>query len=113
MPAFPDIGWPLAAGLQESLPNNLTRTPMETGPAKVRRRTTSSPYQISIPYVLTGEDTATLDAFYLTTLMSGALSFTMLHPRTGQQITCRFLSQPQYAWDDGYYRTVLSLEVLP
>ncbi len=52
MAVFPDLGKPLAANYQETPPDNLVRTPMDVGPAKLRRRTTANVRQLSVLYVV-------------------------------------------------------------
>lgn len=99
---------------KESPPENTIRTSMDVGVDKVRRRTTASPRPISFQMILTGAQTAALDTFYITTTLSGSISFDYTHPRTGVTETVRFTSPPSYSDISGVaYRTDIQLEILP
>jgi len=115
MPTFPDtLPAPLANSFQEQPANNIVRTQMDVGPAKVRRRTTANVRSISVAYVLSEAQLQTLETFFLTDAAGGALSFDFTHPRTGATVTARFTEPPQYASMNGlYYQVTVSLEVLP
>ncbi len=105
---------PLSDGYSETLDDNTIRTKMETGPDKIRRRSTASSRKIGVAYLLSKTQTATLDDFYLNTLESGSLGFNYTHPRTGVLETARFISVPEYRSQNGeYFRVALQLEILP
>lgn len=57
--------------------DNVLRTPMDVGPAKVRRRTTSAPSIITGAAYMTREQAQRFEAFWRDTLKDGALSFTL------------------------------------
>jgi len=102
------------SGLSETPPNNVIRTKMEIGPAKMRRRSTSGPRPISGEQILTTAQVATLDTFYVGTLIDGTTAFDWTHPRTGAAVEMRFVSPPTYAPAGGdYWRVMLKLEILP
>ncbi len=115
------IVWPLglpqklqASGYQESAPSTVVRTAMDTGPAKIRRRMTSAPRRIKGSVMLTAEQVAILDEFFLSTLSGGAVAFDWLHPRTGATASFRFVSPPAYQNIGGTtYSAALDLEILP
>lgn len=105
---------PLMDRFRETPPDNVLRTEMETGPAKLRRRTTAGVRVLALTYLLSAEQVADLDAFYKTTLYGGALAFSFTHPREGGTVSCRFREPPVYTPVNGnYYRATLNLEVLP
>jgi len=105
---------PLLENFQELLPETSIRTDMDTGPAKLRQRTTAAVGSLMVSYLLSKVQTATLDAFYETTLFGGAGAFDYTHPRTGNTVSCRFVSAPQYAPANGnYFKVMLTLEILP
>ena len=117
-----EITWPaslpqesLVEGFSEQAPNTLIRSQMEAGPAKVRRRFTSGPRNFDCQLYLSPAQVDALDAFYVSTLAGGALSFDWKHPRTQAAVTFRFVEPPNYkpvkrgaAW-----QAFLKLEVLP
>ena len=116
MTAWPDTlpAALLLENFQELLPQTAIRTDMDTGPAKVRRRTTAGTGALMVSYLLSVAETITLDAFYRTTLSGGATPFDFTHPRTGAALSCRFTSPPEYAPLNGnYFKATLALEVLP
>lgn len=116
-----DIAWPetlpaspLVDGYQETLPQTVLRTEMDMGPAKTRRRTTAGVGQITVAYLLTTAETATLESFYRDTLAGGALPFAYRLPRGGGAAVCRFKKPPALVAVNGKcFRAVLELEVLP
>lgn len=105
---------PLAAGYADTPPDNVLRTQMDAGPAKLRRRTTAAVRPLVAPLLLTSAQVATLDTFYSSTLEDGALAFDWTHPRTGAAISCRFLQPPAYGDPNGdLFFVTCQLEVLP
>jgi len=105
-----------AAGYRESAPSNMLKTPMATGPDKRRRRSTTAIRPISGQIDCTAAQVETLDQFFNTTLRSGILSFTWVHPRTQLPATFKFAKEPDYGSPRGggaYYRVSLSLELQP
>lgn len=115
MALWPDtLPAPALSTLQESPPDNLIRTQMDKGPAKVRRRTTANVRPISFTLRLTPAQVETLDEFYVTTTYSGADEFTYIHPRTGATVNARFTEPPSYSENEGaIYNTSISLEIMP
>ncbi len=67
--------YPLLEKYAEAMPNTTIRTDMETGPAKVRQRTTAGVRRLSVGYLLSKAQVSTLEEFYLTILKGGSLSF--------------------------------------
>ena len=104
----------LVSGYDESPPDLALRTAMSTGPAKLRRRSTADVRPIGGAMVMTTAQVATLETFYVTTLVSGTLSFTHDHPRTAVSSTFRFTAPPGYeALGAGEYHVTLGLEITP
>ncbi len=105
---------PLIGGYKETVPDLALRTQMDTGPAKVRRRATAGVRPFQWPAILTTAQVATLDTFYVTTLNSGALPFTVNHPRTTVSESWRIVEPPEYVPLSGsLHRVNLKMEILP
>jgi hypothetical protein len=105
----------LLEGYSENWAENVIRSPMDIGPAKVRRRTTAAPYLMTMVQHYTTAHVATFSTFFNTTLASGALSFTITHPRTGGSVEARYTAPPRItplAGASGYYRVEHPLEIL-
>lgn len=80
----------LEAGYQESIEDQTTETPMESGPAKVRRRFTVAFRRFTVTVQMDPTQAAVFEAFFLVTLAAGSLPFTWVHPRTRVAKTFRF-----------------------
>ena len=108
---------PLADGYSEPLPRTILRTPMDAGPANVRRQISISPRLIPIEIPMTAAEVEDFDEFFMETLLGGALMFTWTHPRTGDAIDSRILvdagNGPELAYHEGDYLVRFILEVLP
>ena len=116
MSAWPDTlpQSPLIEGFRETPANATLRTEMETGPAKLRRRTTAATATLSLTFLISTAQLAVLDTFYADTLQHGTLPFDYTHPVTGETVSCRFRQPPaRGALGDGYFRASIDLEVLP
>ena len=101
-------------GYSESPPELSVRTQMDAGPAKVRRRFTAGVRPVSGSVLLTEAQIEILDAFYVTTLEGGSLTFDWLHPRTAASATFRFTAVPKYSTQGGdLWRADLALEIMP
>lgn len=105
---------PSINSFQETPPDNLIRSNMDKGPAKVRRRTTANVRPIQFTLMLTEAQVAILDTFFNTTVFGGAEEFDYTHPRTGDAVSARFVSPPQYMEKEGVvYGASISLEIMP
>ncbi len=105
---------PALNSLQESPPDNVIRSNMDKGPAKLRRRTTANIRPISFAMVLTAAEVVILDSFYTDDTFSGSEEFDYNHPRTGVACTARFVAPPEYSEREGAaYNVGVSLEILP
>ena len=105
----------LRDGYQEGFQDRVTRSSMDTGPAKRRARFTAAPSVSTQVVQLTSAELDIFLTFFNTTLSGGALSFTKTHPRTGATETFAFTKAPDPATPTGYdtYIVQLPLEQLP
>lgn len=104
--------YPLADGWRETGPDNVVRTPMDVGPAKVRRRSTSAPWTATAAFRLTAAQLATFRAFLAVDLADRSLSYDWAHPVSGADATWRITEPPQLSPIAGglYWRVDLTLE---
>jgi len=104
----------LIEGYGETLPNNLIRSEMDTGPAKVRRRNTAGAYQVSGQQYLTAAQLSTLKTFYQSTLLDGSLRFAWTDPLDSETaVEMRFVEPPTWTKVEGYILVTYTFEVLP
>jgi len=109
---FPQL--PTSVGSSETLPDTALRTPMDAGPAKVRRRFTSGPRGIPVRFVTTDTNVASFDTFYVTDTFGGTSEITWVNPRTGSAATLRFVGVPQYTPLGGTaWEITCAFEILP
>jgi hypothetical protein len=107
------------ANYQEVPPDTTLRTPMDAGPAKLRRRYTANVRNISTIMPLTEAQLRILDSFYLDDTQGGSLPFDWVHPRyagesPGLPVTMRFIKQPTYTCvEPDYYNAQLDFEIMP
>ena len=118
------IYWPIAPfpqvpqkGFTESIGVNVLRSPMDAGPAKMRRRG-AKPSTLNVSFILTSDQAATLETFVKSTLL-GTRRFNFPHPRTGNSVEVRVVPQSEGDFftltyiAPGYWQTNLVFEVLP
>jgi hypothetical protein len=115
MASFPStLPNPLIKGFRDTPPNLTIRTSMDQGPAKVRKRFTAGVRQVSVSFILTETQVATLETFFVTTTNGGADVFTMENPRTDATEDFRFKSPPTYSQlSYNAYNVTLELEQMP
>jgi hypothetical protein len=115
MASWPDelYGTILKSGYNETVPNNVIRTEMDVGPAKIRRRGTAAVRPFTFNLFLSPAQLATFDTFYVTTIKSGSLSFTFRSPRTQVIGDYQFVAPPSYNPSDQGYIVSCQLELLP
>lgn len=77
-------------GYREAYQDNLRETPVEVGPAKMRRRFTKPLRTFEISMNMTAAQVSTFEGFWLTTLKNGSLPFDWVHPRTQTGMTFWF-----------------------
>lgn len=110
---FPKLGW------TERRQQGFIRTPMDTGPAKVRRRFSAVSSEMETTVGLTAAQRATFDTFYATTLSEGSGEFTADDKVDGSTATYRFVAPPEFSHRHSngtqttVYEVVLRLEKLP
>ena len=97
----------------ETLPNNVIKTQMEVGPAKLRRRSSSAAEPFKSNMYMTTAQVATHDTFYKVTLKYGSLPFDGTHPRTGAASSLRYVKPPSYKASGQNLIVSLDFEVLP
>jgi hypothetical protein len=109
----------LADSYYESFAKNVLRSPMEVGPPKSRRRSTSGVKELGGVMYMTPDQMAVLTTFFETTLSDGALPFDWTHPRLGSTVTisCQFVEPPSFRRHDDSetigWLVSINLEVLP
>lgn len=117
MAHFPPLLPPLTSikGFSGTEADNVIRTSMDIGPAKVRRRSTAAPIIYKLSHAAyTKAQLMTFLQFYRDDVAHGALPFTMDDPLTETEITCKFLSPPQWApVSTDLFTVTVDVEVLP
>lgn len=95
--------------------DNVIRTQMDAGPAKVRRRSTAAPLQWSMGHPAFSK--AQLRAFlqfFREDAAHGAMPFQMADPVMGGMMTCRFAGAPSWSpITTDEFTVSVSLEILP
>lgn len=104
-------------GFTESIGLNVLRTPMDAGPAKMRRRSLR-PSIMNVTLLLTTAQVTTLETFVFSTIQ-GTARFGFPHPRKGTQVETRIVPGQDGSYytlayrAPGYYGVALQLEILP
>lgn len=95
----------------------ILRTPMDSGPAKQRRRG-QRPQGLQVSFIMTTEQTQTLESFIEETI-KGTARFGFTHPRLNTTVEVRIVPQNDgqlytftYLAPD-YWTVALQLEILP
>ena len=113
----PGLPQTVQQGYTESVGMNILRSPMDAGPAKMRKRS-NKPSILSVSFILTTSQVETLETFVKDTT-KGIYRFGFPHPRTLSQVEVRIIPG-----QDGVYYTLnylapdfysvsLQLEILP
>ena len=95
----------------------IVRTPMDGGPAKLRRRG-KMPAKLNVQFIMSTQQVSTLETFVNNTT-KGVARFEFLHPRTQQTVEVRMIPQGDgelYTLTylaPGYWTVVSTFEVLP
>jgi len=102
-------------GYSDAMGDNRLISPMETGPAKVRPRSTAAPRPLRGRMIMDGDQLADLRDFVQATLIGGSLPFEMPDPIDGSTMLVRFAgSLPSWSpLGADNYSVTLDLEVLP
>lgn len=115
MAAWPtELPAPALSTFSGAFANNLLRSSMDKGPAKVRRRTTANTKPLNFSLKLTPEQLAILEDFFYNDISSGADPFDYTQPMTDEPLSVRFVEPP--AWQEQeatIYSVTISLEIMP
>lgn len=104
----------LANGYSRQKGDQTIRTQMDAGPAKVRRRFSAAPTEVSGSMIVTMAQIGTLQDFFDQTLAGGSLPFDWADPVDGAVVSWRFTAPPSSAaLGASLFRVSLSLEILP
>lgn len=116
------ITWPaslpqyvLEQGYGENLEDQSMETQMDSGPAKIRRRFTTSTRRFQVVVQMTPEEADIFETFYLNTVSGGSVPFDWVHPRTRVAKTFRFRKPApsiQVAGGGAIVRITMHLEAL-
>lgn len=110
---------PLRSGYTDTAPNNLLRSDMETGPAKVRRRGTAKPHKAQVTYIMSNEEAAIFEEFAIVTLAGGSIAFDWWHPVLRRYVRARLLPENEGLFARTYFseslqwQYALSIEYWP
>ena len=120
------VDWPSSlanvlrlTGITDQRGKTKIRSEVDSGPALVRRRYRSAVRNISIPVTLTNAERVLFDAFYITDLVEGTLSFNWSDPVSGSTVAMRFRGEdaPAFTSKEGgnqkTWQATLELEILP
>lgn len=118
---MPDV-WPASLpegftfeSYNEGVGDGRLRSQTDTGPGKVRRRSSAMPRSLAGQMVMTGAQLETFISFVETTLANGVLPFAFKSQRGGASILVRF-GEELPSWQRhgaGKYLVTLNLEILP
>lgn len=104
-------------GFTESIAMGIIRSPMDSGPAKMRRRNLGV-NTMDLSFIMTTAETTTLENFIKNTL-NGVRRFTFPHPRTSTNVEVRIVPSGEGEFfrlqylAPGYWQTSLKFEILP
>lgn len=102
---------------KETVPDTVIREQMDSGPPILRRRDTTAPRKLSLPYRFTPAQTDAFDSFLMNDLQGGSLPFTFYWPpapRATQTVQVQLAAIPAYEHQGGgVYDVTLELEILP
>lgn len=105
-------------GLSYRFAPAVLRTPVDGGPAKLRRLYTSAYQPIDIPIVLTNVQMTLLNMFFRDTIFLGSLPFDWEDPATDELVTMQFREPPTFAMvatnaTTRVWSGQMALEILP
>lgn len=101
-------------GVSETRESNVIRSPVELGPAKLRRRYTVDIILFSVTLPMTKSEVDTFNAFYETTIDHGSLAFDWIHPRTEVANVFRLRTAPSYTTlGKDNYQISFEMELIP
>lgn len=105
----------LVEAFEETFPNGLVRTQMETGPAKQRRRFTATTQTVKCEQEMSRAQVESLLTMFRDTLAMGALPVDWVNARTLVTTTFRFTAPPVVRPMPGsmIWRAAYELEIMP
>lgn len=110
MAAWPSTVPVLRENYKEMPPDRAIRSPMDVGPAKIRRRSTAAVREVQIRLMLTGDQLSDFDEFFDE---NETLAFDFTDPRTDDLKRARFAGRPSYDLDQTMWAVSVNLEYLP
>lgn len=115
------IAWPVtvpdmfeSSGFGYDADSGLLRSDMDSGPAKVRRRFTSTTKNMTGTIIMSRTQFQTWETWFEDTIFHGALSFTMTDPVNGGTMTVRIVSGKSgkpYSWSQTGLLVSLNLTI--
>ena len=111
-PTLPQV---VQKGYTESITFNVLRTPMDSGPAKMRYRG-KRPGTLSVSFIMTNAEIDTLNNFINSTIF-GVHRFNFPHPRLGTKEVRMVPEQEGQFYsleylEEGFYKVSIKLEVV-
>ncbi len=110
MPAWSSDFKILRENYKEEFPDMLIRSNMDIGPAKIRKRTVATPYNISFSMMLTPEVYQQFKTFYLN---NAGTVFDFTDPTTLTPLKARFAERPSVVSNETFWSVSCKLEIMP
>lgn len=105
---------PETPSYRETRPDQILRTGMDSGPAKLRRRFTAQVRETQMAFIMTRAQVATFDSFVENDLNAGALPFTFTDVRRQVAVTLRLREPPSYqTLGPDVWRVTVPAEIMP
>jgi hypothetical protein len=102
----------LVDGYRQEPADNLLRSQMDRGPAKVRKDSSAGPRPVSGSILVTAAQLATYKSFHKTTLLDGALRFNWVDPDDGTTaVEMRIVKSSWAPANKAATRFIISLEL--
>ena len=102
---------PQRNGYKSQYPNQLIRSDMDSGPAKVRRRGNAKPVTLSLTYVLNAEQLAVFKDFVSEAIAEGAVCFDWPHPVLNRYVRARLVGQNSSIYDEQLFGDTLDWQI--
>lgn len=100
-------------GYVETKDDGILRTSTDIGPQKRRKRTNAVVTNLSVSWVMTAAQLATLESFFQSTIQAGSLAFDFPHPRLGGTVSAVFAGPYSIAPHGQGWAVSASLEIQP
>lgn len=102
---------PQRGGYSEKYPNQLLRSDMDTGAAKVRRRGTSKPHNLTVKYVMYEDELELFKLFVSEALQEGAICFDWPHPVLRRYVRARMVGGQDSLFTESPFGDTLCFEI--